>query len=505
MIKGSNRKFLDYSHNRDDSFKKTSKDMLNLINTLADQKPMIAVYRHFEDAYGLPAAVVKQKIKRHLSVFYTYQEGRFTKALRLNRIVIGLLIHVGFLLYALFFSRVIRTTKAFSLIVDGIISPHELQRFTKLIQLFGTQKVLVTTCNPKVPESFPDYNYHCKPNYRGYERYAVFMALIAEGSRGLWVGLQASLKLKINLFPTLTPVVKDFLQHLSLFKANHAQFLIQERHYNTSAVKNYLFKKYGGREAASIQKNVLMMDHSSFYYDLDCLFALGKKTSTRALKCGGRIGKILPVGSLFMEHYWFNEPHVEENIYDIVMLGINASTGMSRLDAYNGFVEDYYGSIYWLVRFKKEFTEYRIVIKHHASAPGEDEIEKRLIDGSGIQYVNKLNNSYECAFSSRCAVTFGSTRGYELNAHGLPTLFLDPGGRCKMLPDPDEQLLGPIHVTTYEDFRYALLDILEKGNKSFVRVKNTDALCLESSKVSERIFDFMTAGASNGKLQVGKT
>ena len=470
--------------------------MLNLINTFADKKPMIAVYRHFENAYGLPTAVVKQKIKRHLSTSYIYQEGGFTKALRLNRIVIGLLIHVGFLFYALFFSRVIRTTKAFSLIVDGIASPHELQRFKKLIQLFGTQKVLITTSNPKVPENFPDYNYHCKPNYRGYERDAVLTALIAEGSRGLWVGLQASLKLKINLFHTLTPVVKDFLQHLSLFKANRAQFLIQERHYNTSAVKNYLFKKYGGQGATSIQKNILSMDQVSYYFDMDCFFTLGQQTSKRAFQYSGRIGKIVPVGSMFLEHGWFGRPHVKENRYDIVMLGINTSTGMSRLDAYNGFVEDYYGSIYWLVRFKKEFTEYRIVIKHHASA-SEDEIENKLIDGSGIQYVNKLNNSYECAFSSRCAVTFGSTMGYELNAHGLPTLFLDPEGRCNILPDPDEQLLGPIHVTTYEAFRDALLDILEKGKKSFVKLKNTDALCLESSKVSERIFAFMTGGTPN--------
>ena len=74
--------------------------------------------------------------------------------------------------------------------------------------------------------------------------------------------------------------------------------------------------------------------------------------------------------------------------------------------------------------------------------------------------------------------------GYELNAHDVPTFFLDPGYRCTILPDRDDSMLDGLRVASYEDFRDAVLNAI-KGNKK--RLNNPDDLCLNSANVSERI------------------
>ena len=497
--KAVGEELVGFSHDRVAPFQETCDALFGLIEDVADGPSLKAVYGHFEKAYRLPVGVVKQKIKRHLAVAYIPQQGCFGAMLRLRRTIVGMLIHVGFLGYALVFSRSTRTEKRYELIVDGIASPHELARFANLIRLFGTRRVLVATSNPTVSEVFPDYEVHCAPRFRGYDRRAVVKAFKVEVLRGLWISVWMSLKLRMNLFYALTPVVKDYLQYYSLFRSNRAPFLIQERHYNTSAVKNFLFKRFGGKAATSIQKNILMNDQSSFYYDMDCFFSLGRSTVARAFQYGGRIDQVVPVGSMFMEHYWYGDVKAHPRTFDVVMLGINTMNAMSRLDAYNGFVDDYYETIRWLVRFKQEFPAVRIAIKHHASA-GEDRVEEEIIQGSGIEQLEKAGNSYEAAFRSCCTVTYGSTMGYELNAHGVPVLFLDPGGRCTILPNAEEALLGPLHVTDFDSMRRRLRKLLQGDGDLSAWLRDPESLCMHSSGVSKRIHHYMKAAVGKNTM-----
>ena len=71
---------------------------------------------------------------------------------------------------------------------------------------------------------------------------------------------------------------------------------------------------------------------------------------------------------------------------------------------------------------------------HHSSA-GDDKVEEDILSGSNVKVIDKNYNSYEIAFSSKLALTYGSTMGYELNSHNLPTYFIDPGNRCSFLPE----------------------------------------------------------------------
>ncbi len=491
---------LNYSHHRDDSFKKTSLDLFKQIETFADQPSLSPVYRYFRRRFHLPDNVVKQKMKRHLSALYAYRKGAFDSNLKLMNVLRSFCIHTGFLIFCLLFSRKARLPRKFRLIVDGIINPVELERFSKLIELVKRRNSLVVTTNAKNPALFPGLNFYLLKRYHAYERKTVWKTVTNELRLGIWLHLYASFKTGVNLFPLVSAAVNDYMMYTTIFRAHKADFLIQERHYNTSSIKNHLFKKLGGKAATCFQKNLLSMEQISYYYDMDCFFALGTETATRAFTYGGRIDRVIPVGSLFMEHYWFsrgNQATVKKK-YDVVMLGINTSNAMSRLDAYRSFVRDYYDTIRWLVQFKQTYPDREIAIVHHVSA-GIDEVENELVKGTGIQQLDKRLNSYEVAFKSKTAVSFGSTMGYELNAHGLPTLFLDPGARCQILPDPDENLVEPIRMKTYTEMETVLNQLLQ-GQDALVDLR-TEKLCLNSERVSEQIVNHMNIGLNQHNAQ----
>ena len=76
-----------------------------------------------------------------------------------------------------------------------------------------------------------------------YDRKFIYKVLIHELCAGIWVCLKASIGLGINLFPLYTSVVKGYCYHKTLFDSYQSDYIIQERHYTTSAINSYLFKR----------------------------------------------------------------------------------------------------------------------------------------------------------------------------------------------------------------------------------------------------------------------
>ena len=258
-----------------------------------------------------------------------------------------------------------------------------------------------------------------------------------------------------------------------------------------SAVKNFIFHKYGGKYSACLQKNIHQLGSTGFYYDTDIFFALGKKTAERALRYGSRIDSIVPVGSFFMEHYWFDSHSDNPQYfkkYDIIYIGINVYQH-SAINSYHSFMDDYYKSFRWLVRFSQENPDVKIGIKHHMDNR-LDSKEREIIRDSSIERVDRKLNSYQVSLQSKCAVTFCSTMGYELIAHGTPTFFLDPGRRnIQILPEDD--LIDEWRVLSYEDFSKKVKTLLSEDISSIAN-NNWDNICLNSRTVSERIHSYLT-------------
>ncbi len=481
---------LRFSHDRDSDFGESCDRLNGVICRFAEQEGLEELYGYFQRFYSLPKQIVMQDIKRILEREYRYQENPgFSRKLFPAYIIPAAAALIGFLLYSLISSRKEKpSSRRFRLIIDGIASREELYRFSKLIDMFGKKEVLVLTSS-LIEE--PGYNLRYCPLLKLFDRGEVANAISRELARGLILYIKLSLKLKVNITAIATRILRDQLFYGSIFKRNFADYCLQERHYNTNPIKNHYFHEYGGKCSATIQKNIYQAGGCGFFFHVDTFFALGRKTVDRAFRYGAEIKDVLPVGSMFMEYYRFDhrakggEPCAK---FDIVFIGVNYYPD-GRYIAYSSFTDDYFESYRWLARFSRERPGLKIGIKHHANYKGNS-TEEKIVRGTSIESIDKDLNSYRVAFDSKCALTFCSTLGYELIAHGKPALFLDPGRRNTEIL-PDNGLLDDWRVTTYEDFKNKLDYILNGGKIAYKNAQPED-LCMDSKETSQRIFSYLT-------------
>ena len=210
---------------------------------------------------------------------------------------------------------------------------------------------------------------------------------------GIWIVLKVSIKTRVNLFPIALQIIHSYLNFKSIFESNKAQYVIQERHYDTNAVKNYLFKKYGGIGAVTIQKNIFQNDPINWYMDIDILLSLGQTGYEDMLRYGGSARSVKPVGSMFMESVWFDKKISTEKKFDVAILGINTANEYGRLDSFNEFMSDYYSLAKWCAKLSIERPDFRIALIHHASLRN-DLIEKDILKGSNVEVLNPNFNRY---------------------------------------------------------------------------------------------------------------
>jgi hypothetical protein len=481
--------FLDYVYDRDENFKDTADDLYSHINNFTNLKDLLSLYNYFETVYGLPQSVTKQKIRQHLGRSYLFKQQKFKSRLRIWNIPRYMALYAG-LIYALFFTTRKSESKTYSLIIDNIHAPHELLRFEKLLNLFGSNNVLCVSMERDVSSDFPNYNLINTKLFRNFFLKDILSSIYNEIFSGIWIVLKVSINTRVNLFPIALQIIHSYLKFKSIFESNKAKYVIQERHYDTNAVKNYLFKKYGGIGAVTIQKNIFQNDPINWYMDIDILLSLGQSGYEDMLRYGGSARSVKPVGSMFMEALWFDKKISTKKIFDLVILGINTANEYGRLDSFNEFMSDYYSLAKWCAKLSIERPSYRIALCHHASLR-KDLIEEDILKGSNVEILDKTLNSYEMAFSSKCAVTYGSTMGYELNAHGLDTFFVDPGYRCTFLPSKGNDVIDKMRITSYDDFARAIDEVVIDDRK-FISNSESSAWIMESSEVSREIFNLLS-------------
>ena len=155
----NNIDLLKFRHNRETDCKITANQIFNLINDYTDQQELVKLYNYFEKKYNLPTSVVKQSFRQYLARSYLMKRGKFNSKLKLRNIP-RFLLKYGALIYALFFSKVKTRVKKFKLIIDNITSAHELKRFEKLLNLFGSDNVLCVTRDINIKKDFLRYHLH---------------------------------------------------------------------------------------------------------------------------------------------------------------------------------------------------------------------------------------------------------------------------------------------------------------------------------------------------------
>ena len=134
-------------------------------------------------------------------------------------------------------------------------------------------------------------------------------------------------------------------------------------------------------------------------------------------------------------------------------------------DHYNDFMQDYYSSIKWLKILKDENPKLKIGIKHHPSA-GFDHFEDRIINGSGIDLIDKDLESYQLVLNCKICITYASTLGYEALILNKPCLFFDPNENNNFISYKGEnKVIDKYRVTNFNEFSYKVNLLLNEDLK----------------------------------------
>lgn len=455
-------------------------DFKKRIDQFAEQSHLQKYFVLIASTFTVTGVAAKQDFKKLLAETYNWKLARFPSKMRLRCVPKYVLKCFAYIFYVFSKSERVKQRLKFEMAIEWVETELEAMRFSNLYKQF-LKPVIVTVkpCNP------PGMTFLHRPPYKKYNSKLVVRALFRFVTSDLWVTLAASMRSRTNLLPIYLKLLDTHLYYASLFTSVDAKFLIGERHYQTSALKNQLFINYGGLKSATIQKNIIHGGYSGFYYDIDCFFALGAGTTSRALQQGAHIRDVMPVGSMFKEYSWYTVGgRTPTQAFDVVYLGLNM---IDFHNAYSQYLPDYYEHIRWMVQFAEKFQHYKLGIKHHANnMPDPQEVQ--ILLNSKVQRIPHDFNSYEYAYAAKCVLTWGSTMGYECLGHGIPCLFLDPGHRdYPFLPNDPE--LEPYRMTTYEQFEKTLLGLLQSPSRP--QIQNREFFCLPSQTTSRRIYDHL--------------
>jgi hypothetical protein len=408
-------------------------------------------------------------------------KGKFNYTFKFSNIFISSLKFLFIMIYIRIFSTKKTNIKKTKLIIDDVDKFINIERYNHLNKLID----LILISKVDVGKNFNFYKFSKKTLFLRNKYIKNNLSFIFSI---FFKSITLSIKLKTNIIPIIISIIFKYFKYETIFSNIKGDFLLQERHYSTSAIKNEIFKKKGGIITSSMQRNLIQLNGPGMFINCDLLLTLGKKSADNLQQYGCNVKKKIPIGSFYMEdQYYKKKDYNSFPSYDLISFESNQKD--TKFHATNEiFFDDMYLHFEWIKKFSTKHPKLRIGIKHKNYITDQREIEmfKDLKNVSHL--VNKRDDetdSYHLGAKAKALCTWTSTLGYEFIGNGKDCLYLDPGGRnTAFLRNSKENSL--IRVTKYEDFELKVINMIKKGN-IFVENSLRDNFCLKSTSVSENI------------------
>ena len=462
-----------------------NKELINIIQTFCRKKAFVKIINDISSTLGVSSNSLLHDSKIFLHKNYSPKNMQFNKKISLKYLPTSCCKFILFFIYIYIFSNNKKTKKkSTELVVDQIYDNLEAKRFYGLKKYF--KNIIFITYN-KLDGNFNRYYFL---NYKNLNRNILFHKIPILIKKIFFKSIIFSIRNKINIFDLILFLISQTFKYNNIFSNINARYLIQERHYGTSAVKSFIFKKYGGKLVAVIQKNIAQLTGPGTFCYADIFFSLGNKTHEKAILSGGKFKKIIPVGSMFMESIYLNIIKKYKLKYDLVNIISNAP---NVSDGYINYYKNWITHLEWLKKLSQENKKLKIIIKRRPfDNLGKNNFLEKFFKGSNVKIVigtSKLNrhHSYEHSMQSKVACAWSSTMGYELIGHKKPCIFMDPNGE-NLSFIPSDKLHKSIKVLNYSQFKKKFYSIYN-NKKNFFKNINKNNFCLNSKYVSKKIYE----------------
>lgn len=483
------KKLSDFNLNKEEDSYKNCLNLRTFIDEIVENDLELIIEKQ-SNILDLPKEVISRKLKKIIFNKFNFESGKFHISNKLLNIFKGYLINIFLIFYIFIFRKKVKNFEERDITLDGVDSEDELNRFKPLFSKFD-KSFFIKNKNFKffaktIPNS-KSISFYGKPINPMLLKDKIFYYL---KFLNFLIGL--SVKKKFNYFDLTNIILFAVLRSESIFYNYKSKFKINDRFYYTCPVKNYIFKKHGGKLNVCTQIH-LVEASISFYTDTDVLFTLGNEKSSKKklLDLGGKIENTFPIGSLKMEHLLLtNNKLINDEHYksDVLIVGINVHRWIHTS---NLIKKNYYNFIEWMGLASKKFPNLKFVYKHHSNNK-KDMREEKILNGSRINIISEKKvsssfdhyGSYYYLKNSKIVFSFASTMILEARCLNKEAYFVDPkfqnSGYFGQL-----EYLKNIRIDSFESIE----KIISRKNNFNEIVNNT--FCISSKDTTEKIFNFL--------------
>ena len=474
------KKIQNFYVDRNKSIIEINKDLMFFIENFSNKQELSELLNWISVKTKISVKSLKLDTQKFVFDRFVNIKGKFNNSFLKKKIFYDSIKFITIFYYIRLFSKKIKKQYNCELIVDDISNNTSPDRFEKLNKLCKT--IFVSTI--KLDKKYNTFLFRKYMNCaldKNITNNLIFYLFL------FFKTFYCSFKIGSNLFPLISRLILFYLKYETVFRSINSKFLIQERHYNTSAIKNEIFHKHGGKICSSIQKNILQINGIGMYIYSDILFSLGEKTASMVEKLGGEVKKILPVGSLFMERNLFDRKF-DNDFFSYDMLVFASDHTSNFHSGYNSYYSDYYLHFEWIKKFSKEHPNFKIGIKLKKILK-DRKVKEIFSNTKNVKFLvdksSDWSDTYFLGKKAKSLCTWSSTLGFEFIGYGKECYFLDPGRRnISFLPN--EEYLTLAKVKEYNEFRDKVLKLI-KGEKNHEIIKNKKNFCFNSNDVSEKI------------------
>ena len=318
------QKLFDFNLNKEQDSHKNCLNLKSFIDKIVEEDLKLVVEKQ-SNILGLPSKVASKKLKAIIYNKFNFETGKFSVNNKLLNIFSGYLINIFFIFYIFIFRKKIKNFEERDIILDGVDAEDELYRFKPLFSKFKNS-YFIKNDNFKfyrniIPNS-KSINFYGNPINPEFLKKKIFYYI-----KFLNFLMNLSLKKKFNYFYFINIIFFVSLRSESIFYNYRSKFKINDRFYYSCPIKDYIFKKHGGKLSVCTQIH-LPESSISFFTNTDVLFTLGNEqfSKKKLLDLGGEITDTFPAGSLKMEHHLFNnDKSINNENYksDVLIIGIN--------------------------------------------------------------------------------------------------------------------------------------------------------------------------------------
>ena len=473
-------KIQDFFLDRNKSIKILNQELKDFIQNFTNSHEINTLLGWISSNIKISTISLKSDTEIFIFKQFINVKGKFNKNFSLKKILKDSIKFLLIFFYIRFFSTRKDKELTCELCIDDISDGTSPKRFDEINNLCDAIFISSSKLHKKYKTFIFKKYFRCIISKDTCNNYVFYLKLFFKT-------LVSSIKIKVNLFPLIIRLILTYIKYETVFNKVKAKFLIQERHYGTSAIKNEIFHKYGGKISSVIQKNILQINGPGMYINTDLLFALGENTAEHAKKLGGNIQMIVPVGSLFMERE-LHKRNEKNNFQSFDLMVFSSNHIGNDHSGYNSYFEDYYTHFNWIKKFAVEFPNLNICIKLKKILT--DKKVKDIFDNLKNVHIivdksDKFSDTYFIADKAKALCTWSSTLGFEFIGYGKECYFLDPNLKNTGFIPNDKYIL-PAKVKEYIEFKNKIVSKL-RGEVNEKILVNKKKFCYPSENVSIKI------------------